>query len=448
MSSIWIKDPKAIYIPQGFDGSGGLVVKDRQIIELVSKGSKPNTTCDTTFDASNHVILPGLINTHHHFYQTLTRAVPAACGKGLFDWLKVLYKIWANLTPSHIAVSTRLALAELLLSGCTTASDHHYVFPNGLEHAIDLQIEEAKRLGVRVALTRGAMSLSVEDGGLPPKSVVQNDDTILADSQRLIEQYHQAGPGAMVQIILAPCSPFSVSESLMTETALLARDHGVKLHTHLAETHDETTFCLDLFGVRPVDYLERVGWLANDVWLAHGIHFEPDEIQRLGTAGVGIGHCPTSNMVLASGICPTLDLEDAGCPVGIGVDGSASNDCSNLIQEIRQAMLLQRLQYGAARVCHRDALRWGTSGSARCLGREDIGEISIGKHADLALFKLDELRFSGAGDPLAALIMCGAHKADHVMVAGEWKVVNGEIPGLDTQRLIQEHSALADKLLL
>lgn len=446
MSTIWIKDPLAIFAPDGMDAGGGLVVKDQQIFELIQKGSSPTISSDVVFDASRHVVLPGLINTHHHFYQTLTRAVPAACGKELFGWLEVLYDIWDKLTPAQIETSSRLALAELLLSGCTTASDHHYVFPSGLEHAIDLQIEEAYRLGMRATLTRGSMSLSIEDGGLPPKSVVQDEETILADSERLIEKFHQSGPGSMVQVALAPCSPFSVSESLMIETAKLARRYGVRLHTHLAETHDETNYCIDLFGLRPVDYLEKVGWLANDVWLAHGIQFEPAEIVRLGTAGVGVSHCPSSNMVLASGICSTLDLEAAGCPVGLGVDGSASNDCSNLIQEIRQAFLLQRLKYGAARISHRDVLRWGTEGSARCLGRDDIGKISSDMQADLALFKLDELRFSGTGDPLAALVMCGAHKADYVMIAGEWVVKDGEIPGLDLERLTEKHSGLAKTL--
>ncbi len=446
MDKKWIKNPLAIYASDGVNGDGGIVIEGDKIVELVTKGARPSTPYDTVFDAGKHVVLPGLINTHHHFYQTLTRAVPAACGKELFDWLKVLYEIWAKLTPAHIASSSRLALTELLLSGCTTASDHHYVFPEGLEQAIDLQVEEAAKLGMRVALARGSMSLSVEDGGLPPKSVVQSNEDILADSERLIKRYHQSKSGAMVQMILAPCSPFSVSEELMAETALLARRHGVRLHTHLAETHDETSYCVDLFGVHPVDYLERVGWLADDVWLAHGIQFEPEEINRLGAAGVGISHCPSSNMVLASGICSTLDLEAAGCPVGLGVDGSASNDCSNLMQEVRLALLLQRLKYGAGRVSHRDALRWGTKGSARCLGRNDLGEISPGKQADLALFKLDELRFSGTGDPLAALVMCGAHKADYVMIAGKWVVEEGEIPGLDLEELINEHSGLAKTL--
>jgi 8-oxoguanine deaminase len=447
MSKLWLKNPLAIYIEDGQDSAGGLVIHGQQIVELVKGGMEPSSTYNSVFDASDHVILPGLINTHHHFYQTLTRAVPAASGKELFDWLKVLYRIWARLTPAHIALSSRLALTELLLSGCTTASDHHYVFPAGLEQAIDIQLKEAAKLGMRVAVSRGSMSLSVEDGGLPPKSVVQSEEIILADSERLINRYHQSGAGAMVQVVLAPCSPFSVSEKLLVETALLARRHGVRLHTHLAETLDETSYCLEKFGQRPLDYLKRVGWLESDVWLAHGIQFSAEEIRRLGAAGVGICHCPSSNMVLASGICPTLDLEVAGCPVGLGVDGSSSNDCSNLIQEVRQALLLGRLKYGSAKLSHTDALRWATRGSAHCLGREDIGEIAAGKQADLAFFSLKELRFSGTSDPLAAVILCGAHHADYVMIGGEWRVEKGEIPGMDLAQLISGHSALAKILV-
>ncbi len=446
MNTLWIKNPLSILKPRGKDAGGGLVIRNGVIVELVPTGASPATPWDTAYDAGRHVVLPGLVNAHHHFYQTLTRACPPALDKALFAWLKALYPIWAGLTPAHIAVSTRLALAELLLSGCTTAADHHYVFPPGLEEAIDIQIAEAEHLGMRVVLTRGAMSLSVEDGGLPPAAVVQDADTILDDSRRLIERFHQRGPGAMVQVALAPCSPFSVREELMVETARLARERGVRLHTHLAETRDETDFCLETMGARPVDYLERVGWLADDVWLAHGIHFTAGEIQRLGAAGVGICHCPCSNMILSSGLCPTLELEAAGAPVGLGVDGSASNDGSNLMQEVRQAFLLQRLKYGADRVSHLDALRWATSGSARCLGRDDIGLIAPGKQADLALFTLDEPRFCGAGDPLAALVLCGAHHADRVMVAGRWVVEDGRIPGLDLPRLMEDHRRLSRAL--
>ncbi len=446
MSTLWIQNPLAVLTPEGVHAGGGIVVRDGVIAELVPSGAAPDTPCDAVFDAGRHVLLPGLVNAHHHFYQTLTRACPPALDKALFAWLQALYPVWAGLTPEHIAVSTRLALAELLLSGCTTAADHHYVFPAGLDEAIDIQTAEAAQLGIRVVLTRGSMSLSEEDGGLPPAGVVQDADTILSDSLRLIERFHQRGPGAMVQVALAPCSPFSVREELMVETARLARAHGVRLHTHLAETRDETAFCLETMGARPVDYLERVGWLDADVWLAHGIHFNAVEIERLGAAGVGVCHCPGSNMILASGLCPTLELEAAGSPVGLGVDGSASNDASNLMQEVRQAFLLQRLKYGADRVGHADALRWATSGSARCLGRDDIGVIAAGKRADLALFTLDEPRFSGAGDPLAALVLCGAHRADRVMVEGRWVVKNGRIAGLDLDRLMADHRRLSRTL--
>jgi 8-oxoguanine deaminase len=446
VSGIFLKNPLAVLTPDGLEAGAGLVVREGRIAELVPTGKEPGEPFELVFDASEHVILPGLINTHHHFYQTLTRAHTVSLNKELFDWLRSLYPVWAGLGPKHVSVSTRLALVELILSGCTTASDHHYLFPKGLEQAIDIQAAQAQELGIRVVLCRGSMSLGQEEGGLPPQEVIQTEEEILADSERLIGELHQSGEGAFVQIALAPCSPFSVSEELMRGSAELARAKGVRLHTHLAETEDETRFCLETMGLRPVDYLEKVGWMVDDVWLAHGIHFTPEEIARLGRAGVGTCHCPSSNMVLASGICPTLDQEAAGAPIGLGVDGSASNDCSNMIQEVRQALLLQRLRYGSERVGHLDALRWATSGSARCLGRTDIGEIRPGKQADLALFKLDEPRFSGAGEPLAGLLLCGAHRADYVMVGGKWVVEKGGIPGLDLEELMAEHKALARSL--
>ena len=433
---VWIQTPLAILADEA---AGGIVVEDGVIVACLGAGEQPETPCDEIFDASEHVVLPGLINTHHHFYQTLTRAYGPALDKELFDWLKTLYPVWAGLTPDYLVVATRLALAELLLSGCTTAADHHYVFPGGLEEAIDIQVAAAQDMGVRVTLTRGSMNLSVEDGGLPPRSVVQKGDTILADSARVIDKFHDASPGAMIQIALAPCSPFSVSLEIMADTAALAADRNVRLHTHLAETEDENAFCVEMFGCRPLDYLEQVGWLNDRVWLAHGIHFSLEEITRLGAAGTGIAHCPGSNMVLASGLCPAIDLERAGSPIGIGVDGSASEDASNLMQEARQALQIQRLRYGAAQVSHTDVLRWATSGSAGCLGRDDIGEIAVGKQADLALFKLNEPRFSGAGDPLAALILCGAHRADRVMVGGAWRVLDGEILNADISELMARH---------
>lgn len=439
-NTLWIKHPLAT-----LDAAcaGGVVVQGNTIAELVPAGGTPAMAVDEVFDASGHVLLPGLINAHHHFYQTLTRAHPVALNKALFSWLVSLYPVWVRLHPEMVEVSTQLALSELLLSGCTTASDHHYLFPAGLEDAIDIQMAQAHRLGVRVHLTRGSMSLGKEQGGLPPQSTVQSEDAILADSERLIRRYHDHGEGAMTRVALAPCSPFSVSTELMRASAGLAAHHGVQLHTHLAETHDETEFCLKMFGMRPVDYLESVGWLSNRVWLAHGIHFNDDEIIRLGKAGVGIAHCPSSNMLLASGQCPTLDLETAGCPIGIGVDGSASNDGSNMIMEVRQALLLQRLRYGAEKITHQKVIGWATRGSADCLGRNDIGEIAVGKQADLALFRLDDIQFAGAGDPLAALILCGVYRADEVMVAGRWRVRNRHIEGLDLERLKARQRELA-----
>ena len=309
------------------EAQSGLVVNGSQIVECVPKFSTPESTIDETFDASQHVVLPGLINTHHHFYQTLTRAFGPALDKELFQWLTTLYPVWANLTMKHIEIATRLALTELLLSGCTTTADHHYVFSSALDSAIDVQVNVAREMDMRVVLTRGSMNLSVEDGGLPPKSIVQDAGTILADSERLINAYHCVEHGSKVQIALAPCSPFSVTLDIMKDTVELARQKNVLLHTHLAETEDENKFCIREFGCRPLDYLEQCGWLTDRTWLAHGIHFNDDEINELGRAGVGITHCPGSNMLLASGMCRVLELEQTGVPVGIGVDGFSFRRC-------------------------------------------------------------------------------------------------------------------------
>ena len=444
---LWIKSPLAT-LAEG--AGGGLVVDDGVITSLVAAGQTPpgygSGTEYDVYDASDQVVIPGLVNTHHHFYQTLTRAHAQAINKPLFPWLTALYPIWQNLTPDMVSVATRLALSELLLSGCTTASDHHYAFPERITEAVDIQVEAAREVGMRAVLTRGSMSLSVEDGGLPPKSMVQSEDVILADCERVIGRHHEPGAGAFIQIVLAPCSPFSCTPACMRDTAALARTHNVRMHTHIAETHDETEHCLSAYKLRPVDFLEDVGWMADDVWVAHGIHFNDDEVARLGEAGVGVCHCPSSNMVLASGLCRTLDLEDVGAPVGLGVDGSASNDCSNMIQEVRQAMMLQRIQYGAEKIDHFRAFDWATKGSARCLGRDDIGEIAVGKRADLAFFKLDEMRFSGAQDPLAALLLCGAHRAHAVMVDGDWRVRDGTLCDADEAALIAEHNSAARAL--
>ena len=441
--AIWIRDPLAI-LAEGAER--GVVVEDGRLVELVGKGAEPKTAGAAVFDAGAHVVIPGLINTHHHFYQTLTRAVPAALDRELFPWLKALYPIWARMTPEALDLAVTVAMAELMLSGCTTTTDHHYVFPAGLEEGIDIEVAAAKRLGLRVLLTRGSMNLSERDGGLPPDSVVQDEDAILIDSYRVVERYHETGEAAMTQIALAPCSPFSVTTSLMRSTANLAAELDVRLHTHLAETEDENRFCKKKYGCRPLDYLEECGWLTNRTWLAHGIYFNAREMPRLAKAGVSISHCACSNQTLASGCCPVCDLEASGVAVGLGVDGSASNDQSNLMQEVRAAFLLQRARYGVAEVSHKDALRWATKGSAACIGRPELGEIAVGKRADLALYTLDELRFSGHGDPIAALVLCGAHRADRVMVNGRWTVENGAIPGLDLADLMRRHQAVALKV--
>ena len=455
MSRTWIRNPLAIFTANGLDAAGGLVVEDGRIVELLGAGQQPAQPCASQFDASRHVVLPGLVNTHHHFYQTLTRAWAPVVNQPLFPWLKTLYPVWARLTPEKLELATKVALAELLLSGCTTAADRHYLFPGGLEQAIDVQAGVVEELGMRAMLTRGSMSLGEKDGGLPPQQTVQEAETILADSERLIARYHQRGDGARVQIALAPCSPFSVTPEIMRASAELAARHDVRLHTHLAETLDEEDFCLQRFGLRTVDYLDSVGWLGPRTWLAHGIHFNAEEIRRLGEAGTGICHCPSSNMRLASGICPTVELEAAGAPIGLGVDGSASNDASNMILEARQALYLQRLRYGAERITPELALGWATRGSARLLGRSDIGELAaqaawiyranVGliERADCVLANLEPFRGSepdsgtafevgyalALGKPVYAYLSdAGAYTERLARLAPEWL---GEHPGED-----------------
>jgi len=442
---VWVKDPIAV-LAEGAER--GVVVEDGKIAELVGKGTEPAHPVHSVFDASRHVVTPGLVNTHHHMFQTLTRAHPKAINKELFPWLEALFPIWSrNVDPENFRLATRLALTELLISGCTTASDHHYLYPAGLESAMDIQAEEATRLGIRMTLTRGSLNLTTEEGGNADQGAVQDTDVILADCERIVGRYHDASEGAMLQVALAPCAPFNVTKRLMVETAELAARCGCHMHTHLAETRDENVYCMEHFGYRPVDYLEEVGWLNDRVWLAHGIHFNDEEVARLGRHGVGVSHCPTSNMVLASGQCRTKELEAAGSPVGLGVDGSASNDNSNLMEAVRHAMMIGRLTYNAEQVTHLDAFRWATEGSANCLGRKDIGTIAVGKQADMSFYTLDELRFSGAGDPLAALVLCGAYKADRVMVKGDWKIEDGAPPGMDLAELRYEHGRVAKAFL-
>jgi 8-oxoguanine deaminase len=441
---LWLKDPIAVLA----DGAGrGLVVQDGRIAELAdAKAASPKA--DAVFEAGRHVVIPGLVNTHHHFFQTLTRAHPQAINKELFPWLAALYPIWArHLNRDNFRLSVRLALTELLISGCTTASDHHCIYPPGLEDAVDIEDEEASGLRMRMTLMRGTVNLRARDGGIADDRVIQDDDVLLADCERVLSRYHDRSDGSFRQVALAPCAPFNVTKKIMMETAQLAERHECRLHTHLGETFDEDAYCLAHFGCRPVDYLEQLGWMDARVWLAHGIHFNDEEVARLGRHGLGVCHCPTSNMVLASGRCRTKELEAAGVTVGLGVDGSASNDNSNLMESVRHALMLGRLTYGAAQVTHLDALRWATAGSARCLGRNDIGVIAVGKQADLALFTLDELRFSGAGDPIAALVLCGAYQADRVMIGGQWRVVDGAPIGVDVARLRHEHGEAARRFL-
>ncbi|MBY5972451.1 8-oxoguanine deaminase [Ferrimonas balearica] len=442
---LWIRNPLAI-MAEG--AGGGLVVEDGRIVELVAAGKQPAQPVDEVQDASAHVVIPGLVNTHHHFFQTLTRAHPQAINKELFPWLKTLYPLWgAHLNRDTFRLGVRLALVELLMSGCTTASDHLFVFADDMADAVDIEAEEARALGMRIGLTRGALNMGTKSGGIADERLIQDYDTMLADCERVLGRYHDRSEGSMSTVALAPCAPFNVTRDMMVDTAEMAEKHDCRLHTHLGETHDEDEFCLAKYGMRPLDYLEDTGWMSSRVWLAHGIHFNDEEIARIGKCGMGVCHCPTSNMVLASGQCRTKELEAAGAVIGLGVDGSASNDNSNLMESVRHALMLGRLTYGSAAVTHLDALGWATEGSAKLLGRDDIGEIAPGKQADLAMYTLDELRFSGAGDPLAALVLCGAHRADRVMVAGQWRVVDGLPLGVDLDALRRDHGAAAARFL-
>ncbi len=389
------------------------------------------------------LVLPGLVNTHHHLAQTLTRAYAPAADAALFDWLRRLYPVWARLDEESFEAAALAGMAELLLSGCTTTTDHHYVFPRGHERLIDVEIEAARRIGIRFHPARGSMSVGASRGGLPPDCVVQDEDEILCDCERLIRRHHDAAPGSMLRLALAPCSPFSVSRRLLRRTAELAARHGVRLHTHLAETRDEEAYCLRRFGKRPLDVLEDAGWLRPDTWLAHGIHFNRGEIRRLGRAGVGIAHCPTSNMRLGSGCAPVLALRAAGCPVGLGVDGSASNDSSHMLAETREALLVQRLRHGAAALPVREALWMATVEGARCLGREDIGSLQPGKRADIALFDLRALGYSGAGDPVSALLLCAPAPVQSLIVDGRVVVEDGELRTLSLARILARHRRAA-----
>jgi 8-oxoguanine deaminase len=425
---------------------GGIYVVDNVIRQIGPTETLP-TTADTIIDARNLLILPGLVNTHHHFYQTLTRNLPAGQNANLFDWLRLHYPIWARLTPEAISVSTQIALAELMLSGCTTSSDHCYIWPNGAR--LDDEIEAATAMGVRFHAARGSMSVGEAQGGLPPDSVVEDEEAILRDSQRVIEVYHDASRYAMLRVVLAPCSPFSVSPELMRQSAKLARSYGVHLHTHLAETQDEAAYCAETFGRTPVELAEDLGWLGPDVWHAHMVHPGEQEIPRLGQTRTGVAHCPGSNMRLASGIAPLGQLRQAGARVGLGVDGSASNDSSHLLAEARQALLLQRVQGNPAALTAREVLWLATRGGAEVLGRDDIGYLAPGMAADFIGYRLDTLAFAGGAvhDPLAALVFCQPPTVDLSVINGRVRVRDHTLLDCDLPLLIERHNALARALV-
>ena len=433
-------------------------------IEAMGPAHELPAEADELIDARQHLVVPGLVNTHHHMYQSLTRAIPAVQDAELFSWLQGLYPIWAHLTPEMVEVSTQVAMAELLLSGCTTSSDHLYIYPNGIR--LDDSIRAAQAIGMRFTASRGSMSVGRSQGGLPPDAVVEREDAILKDSQRLIEQWHDTSHGAMVQVALAPCSPFSVSRDLMRETAKLARHHGVRLHTHLAENDHDVAYSLEKFGCTPAQYAQDLGWLGQDVWHAHCVKLDEEGIHLFAASRTGVAHCPCSNMRLASGIAPVRRMVDAGVPVGLGVDGSASSDAAHLVNEARQAMLLARVgralqppvqregrtffgcDLGPAEMTARDALELATRGGAQVLGRSDIGQIAPGLCADLALFRLDTLAMAGGAvhDPVAALMLCASPNADEVVVNGRRVVREGRLATLDLPPLLERHNRLAREL--
>ena len=436
-------------------------------IESVGPADRLPQTADEVIDARGHLVTPGLVNTHHHMYQSLTRAIPAVQDAELFSWLRGLYPLWAGLTPEMVRVSTQVAMAELLLSGCTTTSDHLYIYPNGVR--LDDSIDAARDIGMRFTATRGSMSVGQSQGGLPPDSVVEREDVILRESQRLIEAHHDASRGAMVQLALAPCSPFSVSRDLMRESALLARSHGVRLHTHLAENDHDIAYSREMFNCTPAQYAQDLGWVGEDVWHAHCVKLDDEGISLFAATRTGVAHCPCSNMRLASGILPLRKMLDAGVPIGLGVDGSASNDAAHLLNEARQAMLLARVSRamaaprvedgrtvygcdrGPAEMTPRDALRLATRGGAEVLGRaHELGQITEGYCADIALFRTETLSMAGGAvhDPVGALLLCASDNADFTIVNGRVVVRQGEIATVDMGPLIERHNQLAMQLAL
>lgn len=431
---------------------GAIFIRDN-VIEWVGTANQlplDALAADTGINARGKIVLPGFVNTHHHFYQTLTRVIPAAQNAVLFDWLRTLYPIWAELQPDDVRISTQLALLELLLSGCTTSSDHHYLWPNGSR--LDDQFEAATALGVRFHGARGSMSLGESKGGLPPDRVVEEEDAILRDCRRVIEAYHDPQRYAMRRVVVAPCSPFSVTPELMRQSATLARSFnaGVRLHTHLAETRDEDDFCLAHFGHRPAAYAESLGWLDQDVWHAHCVHLNQPEVEQFAKTRTGVAHCPTSNMRLASGIAPVRAMRQAGVPVGLGVDGSASNDGSHLLAEARQSLLLQRVLGDPTAMSAREALELATLGGAAVLGRDDIGALAPGMAADIIGFDLSAPTYSGGAihDPVAALVFCQPQNVDFAVVNGRILVEAGQPRHLETPLIVEAHNKAARQLLM
>jgi 8-oxoguanine deaminase len=434
--------------------NASVFVRDH-LIEAVGPADSLPLTADHVIDARGHLVTPGLVNTHHHMYQSLTRAIPSAQNAELFGWLRGLYPIWAGLTPEMVQVSTQVAMAELLLSGCTTSSDHLYIYPNGVR--LDDSISAAQQIGMRFVATRGSMSVGASQGGLPPDRVVEKEDAILKDTQRLIEQHHDASHGAMVNVAVAPCSPFSVSRDLMRESANLARQYGVRLHTHLAENDHDIAYSREKFNCTPAEYAQDLGWLGQDVWHAHCVKLDAQGISLFAATRTGVAHCPCSNMRLASGIAPIRAMLNAGVPVGLGVDGSASNDAAHMVNEARQALLLARVgrslapfgcDHGPAEMTARDALRIATRGGAEVLGRSDIGQIAPGNCADLALFDLRTLSFAGGAvhDPVGSLLLCGSPQAAFTVVNGRVVVREGQLATLELAPLLERHNTLAMQL--
>jgi 8-oxoguanine deaminase len=427
----------------GLEYAGGWVLVEDGFVADVGAGGEPEA--DERIDAGGALVTPGLVNTHHHLYQTLTRT--RAQQADLFTWLRELYPLWARIDAESEYAAARTGLAELALSGCTTVFDHHYVFPPGREGLVEAEVQAARELGVRIVASRGSMDLGESDGGLPPDDLVEEPDAVLAETERLARELHEPGPGARVQLAVAPCSPFSVTGRLMEDSAALARRLGLPLHTHLAETADEEGYCVEVYGCTPVEYLERLDWLADDVWCAHCVHLSDADVARMGKTGTGVAHCPTSNLRLGAGVARVRELLAAGARVGLGVDGSASNERGDLAFELKQALLVARGRDGPGAMTAREALGLATRGGAAVLRRADIGAIEPGRCADLAIWPVDALELAGADDPLAAVVLAGPQRVDRLLVGGEDVVREGRLVRADEDEILTEHRRQARRFL-